>query len=93
MMLQRLKTAAGWYRKTPAGQERREGSRMRRQAPENTVGEKMAFYMNEPGLLGGVTDSGAGEGKDQMSLKHLMYQKAGSTQRTQGHLKRTQEPT
>ena len=46
-MLQRLKTAAGWYRKTPAGQERREGSRMRRQAPENTIGERVAFYMNE----------------------------------------------
>lgn len=47
MMLQRLKTAAGWYRKTPVGQERREGSRTRRQAPENTLGEKVAFYVNE----------------------------------------------
>ena len=46
-MLPRLKTAAGWYSKTPAGQERREGYRMRRPAPENTVGEKAAFYMNE----------------------------------------------
>ena len=51
-MLPRLKTAAGWYRKTPdqqkdTGQERREGSRMRRQAPENTIGERVAFYMNE----------------------------------------------
>lgn len=47
MMLQRLKTAAGWYRKTPVGQEKREGSRTRRQAPENTLGEKVAFYVNE----------------------------------------------